>query len=94
MRNTRDHHQQKAVKTQQLKLSLVAHGGLDSEEVKAALEALGEQEVVQYGSGWITPVIDETWHRDAVAYVVENSTGDVQEFVKVANRAIATHEWE
>ena len=89
MQNTRDSHTgQKAVKEQQLKLSLVAHGDLESDEVNAALKALGEQEVIQYGSGWITPVIDEEWHKDAIRYVVENSTGDVSEFVGVANTAI------
>ena len=88
-RNTRDSHTgQKAVKEQQLKLSLVAHGDLESDEVNAALKALGEQEVIQYGSGWIVPVIDEQYHREAIVYVVENSTGDVSEFVGVANTAI------
>ena len=90
MQNTRDSQTgQKAVKEQQLKLSLVAHGDLESDEVNAALKSLGEQEVIQYGSGWITPVISKEYHREAIGYVVENSTGDVQEFVKVANRAIA-----
>lgn len=89
MRNTTAHPTQKAIKIQQLKLSLVAHGDFEADEVNTALKALGEQEVIQYGSGWITPVVDEQWHRDAVAYVVENATGDVQEFVAVANTAIA-----
>ena len=89
MRHTKDSHtDQKAVKEQQLKLSLVAHGDLESDEVNAALKALGEQEVIQYGSGWIVPVIDEQYHREAIVYVVENSTGDVSEFVGVANTAI------
>ena len=95
MQNTRDSHTgQKAVKEQQLKLSLVAHGNLETDEVNTALKALGEQEVIQYGSGWITPVISKEYHREAVAYVVENSTRDVQEFVSVANQAIANHDWK
>jgi len=93
MRHTKEHHSQKAVQEQQLKLSLVAHGNLGVAEVNTALKALGEQEVIQYGSGWIVPVISEQYHRDAVAYVVENSTGDVQEFVSVANTAIANHDF-
>jgi len=95
MRNTRDSRMnKKAVQEQQLKLSLVAHGNLEVDEVNKALKALGEQEVIQYASGWITPVVDKDWHREAVAYVVENATGDVQEFVAVANRAIANHDWQ
>lgn len=89
MRNTTAHPTQKAVKEQQLKLSLVAHGDLEVDEVNTALKALGEQEVIQYGSGWIIPVVDEQYHREAIVYVVENSTGDVSEFVSVANTAIA-----
>jgi len=89
MRNTTGHPSKRAVQEQHLKLSLVAHGDLEADEVNRAMQALGEQEKIQYGSGWITPVIDEQWHRDAVAYVVENSTGDVSEFVAVANTAIA-----
>ena len=94
MRHTTGHPSQKAVKEQQLKLSLVAHGDLEVDEVDAALKALGEQEIIQYGSGWITPVISEGWHREAISYVVEHDDGTPQEFVAVANKAIATHDWE
>ena len=93
IRNTKNHHSQKAIKEQRLKFSLCAHGELEAPEVKTALESLGEQEVIQYGSGWIVPVISKEYHREAVAYVVENSTGDVTEFVSVANQAIANHDW-
>ncbi len=90
MRHTKESHtDQKAVKEQQLKQSLVANGSSDLQEVNAALIALGKQEVIQYGSGWIVPVIDESYHREAIVYVVENATGDVSEFVGVANTAIA-----
>lgn len=89
MRHTKDSHtDQKAVKEQQLKHALVARGEYDSDDVKAALESLGENEEIQYGSGWIVPVIDESYHREAIVYVVKNSTGDVSEFVGVANTAI------
>ena len=94
MQNTiNSHTNQKAVKEQQLKLSLCAHGNLETDEVNTALKALGEQEVIQYGSGWITPVIDEEYHREAIEYVVENQTGDVSEFVGVANTALQKHDW-
>jgi hypothetical protein len=90
LRHTKDSHtDQKAVKEQQLKHALVGRGEYDSADVKAALEALGENEQIQYGSGWIVPVVDREYHQDAIAYVVENATGDVQEFVAVANTAIA-----
>ena len=88
MRQTKDHHSQKAVKEQQLKLSLCAHGDLEVQDVNKALKALGEQEVIQYGSGWIVPVVDKEYHREAIRYVVEHSTGDLSEFVGVANTAI------
>ena len=88
-RNTKDSHtDQKAVKGQQLRHDLIARGEYDSADVKAALESLGEQEVIQYGSGWIVPVVDKEYHRKAIGYVVEHSTGDVSEFVGVANTAI------
>ena len=88
-RNTKDSRtDQKAVKEQQLKMSLVAHGDLEVEAVNKALKALGEQELIQYGSGWIVPVVDKEYHREAIEYVVENQTGDVSEFVGVANTAI------
>ena len=78
---------QKAVREQQLKLSLVAHGDLDSDEVNKALKALGEQEKIVYGSGWITVNIDNVWLKDALSYVVENGDSP-KEFVKVANRRL------
>ena len=91
---TVNHAEQMAVRETELKTSLCANGSLTPKQVNTALKALGEQEVIQYGSGWITPVISKEYHREAVAYVVENSTGDVQEFVSVANQAIATHDWK
>ena len=84
MRQTKDHHSQPAVKEQHLKTTLCSHGSLEPEQVDKAVRALGEQEKIVYGSGWITVVLDDQWLRDALNHVVEHGDSP-KEFVRVVN---------
>lgn len=84
LQNTVAHAEQKAVRETELKTSLCSHGDLDPEKVRTALKALGEQGIILYGSGWITPVIDGPWLRDAIEYVVPKEDSP-EEFVAVCN---------
>ena len=73
-----------AVKEQHLKTSLCSHGRLEPEQVEKVVRALGEQEKIVYGSGWITVVLDDQWLREALGHVVENGDSP-KEFVRVVN---------
>ena len=84
LQRTVAHAEQKAVRETELKTSLCANGSLDPEMVDTALEALGEQGTILYGSGWITPAIDGPWLRNAIEYVVPKEDSP-EEFVAVCN---------
>jgi hypothetical protein len=84
LQNTVAHAEQKAVRETELKTTLCANGDLDPDKVRTALKALGEQGIILYGSGWITPIIDGPWLRDAIEYVVPKEESP-EEFVAVCN---------
>jgi hypothetical protein len=75
---------QNAIREQQVKLTMCDHGSLTIEQVDTALRALGEQHSILYGSGWITPVVDGPWLRDAIEHVVPKED-EPEEFVAVCN---------
>jgi len=83
---------QRAVREKTLKTSLCANGSLDPEQVDTALKALAEQERVQYGDGWITPVVDLQWHRDAVAWLAQRDEPP-QGLIGAMNKSIQDFEW-
>jgi len=83
---------QRAVREKSLKTSLCANGSLEVEQVDTALRALAEQEKIQYADGWITPVVDLQWHRDAVAWLA-NRENPPQELIGKMNKAIQTYDW-
>ena len=83
---------QRAVREKTLKTSLCANGSLEVEQVNTALKALAEQEKIQYGNGWITPVVDLQWHRDAVAWLAQKDEPP-KELVGKMNKAIQTYDW-
>jgi len=83
---------QRAVREKTLKTSLCANGSLEVEQVDTALKALAEQDKIQYGDGWITPVVDKQWHRDAVAWLAQRENPPKQLIGKM-NKAIQTYDW-
>jgi len=83
---------QRAVREKSLKTSLCANGSLDPEQVDTALKALAEQDKIQYGDGWITPVVDKQWHRDAVAWLAQRENPP-QKLIGQMNKSIQDFEW-
>ena len=77
---------QEAVQEQQLKLSLVAHGDLDADEVNKCLAALVEQGKIVRAGGWLTPCLETAnWKTRAIEFVVEEDENP-REFVAAVNR--------
>jgi len=83
---------QRAVREKTLKTSLCANGSLEVEQVDTALKALAEQDKIQYANGWITPVVDKQWHRDAVAWLAQKD-GPPKELIGRMNKAIQSYDW-
>jgi hypothetical protein len=83
---------QRAVREKSLKTSLCANGSLEVEQVDTALKALAEQDKIQYANGWITPVVDLQWHRDAVAWLAQQENPP-QELIGAMNKAIQDFDW-
>jgi hypothetical protein len=83
---------QRAVREKTLKTSLCANGSLDPEQVDTALRALGEQDKIQYADGWIVPVVDKQYHRDAIGWLAERDDPPKQLIGKM-NKAIQDFEW-
>jgi len=83
---------QRAVREKTLKTSLCANGSLEVAQVDTALKALAEQDKIQYGDGWITPVVDLQYHRDAVAWLAQKENPP-QELIGKMNKAIQTYDW-
>jgi len=83
---------QRAVRETSLKTSLCANGSLDPEQVDTALKALAEQDKIQYADGWITPVVDLQWHRDAVAWLAQRDEPP-QKLIGAMNKSIQDFEW-
>jgi len=83
---------QQAVREKTLKTSLCANGSLEVEQVDTALKALAEQDKIQYGDGWITPVVDKQWHRDAVAWLAQKDEPP-QGLIGGMNKAIQSYDW-
>jgi len=83
---------QRAVREKTLKTSLCANGSLEVEQVDTGLKALAEQDKIQYANGWITPVVDLQWHRDAVAWLAQKDEPP-KELVGKMNKAIQTYDW-
>jgi len=83
---------QRAVREKTLKTSLCANGSLGVEQVDTALKALAEQDKIQYANGWITPVVDLQWHRDAVAWLAQRDDPP-QGLIGRMNKAIQDFEW-
>jgi hypothetical protein len=81
-----------AVAETTLKTSLCANGSLDPEQVDTALKALGEQDKIQYANGWITPVVDLQYHRDAVAWLAQKENPP-KELIGAMNKAMQDFEW-
>ena len=83
---------QYAVKEPTLKTTLCANGSLSVEQVNTALRALGEQDKIQYGSGWIVPVVDQQYHKDAIAWLADRDDPP-RELIGMMNKALQTHDW-
>jgi len=83
---------QRAVREKSLKTSLCANGSLEVEQVDTALKALAEQDKIQFADGWITPVVDKQWHRDAVAWLAQKDEPP-QGLIGGMNKAIQSYDW-
>jgi len=83
---------QRAVREKTLKTSLCANGSLEVEQVDTALKALAEQDKIQYGGGWIVPVVDLQWHRDAVAWLAQKENPP-QKLIGAMNKSIQDFAW-
>jgi len=83
---------QRAVRETSLKTSLCANGSLDPEQVDTALKALAEQDKIQFADGWITPVVDLQYHRDAVAWLAQKDEPP-QGLIGGMNKAIQSYDW-
>jgi hypothetical protein len=83
---------QRAVREKSLKTSLCANGSLEVDQANTALKALAEQDKIQYGDGWITPVVDLQWHRDAVAWLAQRENPP-KALIGKMNKAIQDFEW-
>jgi hypothetical protein len=83
---------QRAVREKSLKTSLCANGSLEVEQVNTALRALAEQDKIQYANGWITPVVDLQWHRDAVAWLAQRNEPP-QKLIGKMNKTIQDFAW-
>jgi hypothetical protein len=83
---------QRAVREKTLKTSLCANGSLEVEQVDTALKALAEQDKIQFAGGWIVPVVDLQWHRDAVAWLAQRENPP-QGLIGAMNKAIQTYDW-
>jgi len=83
---------QQAVREKTLKTSLCANGSLEVEQVDTALKALAEQNKIQFADGWITPVVDKQWHRDAVAWLAQRDEPP-QKLIGQMNKSIQDFEW-
>jgi hypothetical protein len=81
-----------AVREKTLKTSLCANGSLDPEQADTALKALGEQDKIQYAGGWIVPVVDQQYHRDAVAWLAQRDDPPKQ-LIGAMNKAIQSYDW-
>jgi len=83
---------QRAVREKTLKTSLCANGSLEVGQVDTALKALAEQNKIQFADGWITPVVDLQYHRDAVAWLAQKDDPP-KELIGKMNKAIQDFEW-
>jgi len=83
---------QRAVREKSLKTSLCANGSLEVEQVDTALKALAEQDKIQFADGWITPVVDLQYHRDAVAWLAQKDEPP-QGLIGGMNKAIQSYDW-
>jgi hypothetical protein len=83
---------QRAVRETSLKTSLCANGSLEVEQVDTALKALAEQDKIQFAGGWIVPVVDLQWHRDAVAWLAQRENPP-QGLIGAMNKSIQDFEW-
>ena len=91
-RRTVAHPEQRGVKEAELKTSLCADGSLSVEQVNTALRALGEQDKIQYGSGCIVPVVDQQYHKDAIAWLADRDDPP-RELIGMMNKSLQTHDW-
>jgi hypothetical protein len=80
-----------AFKESDIKVRLVAHGELSPDEFENVLGALVQNGDAVRGSGWITPVVDDVWVRDAIEYVA-GKADDPREFVANANQYLTDDE--
>jgi hypothetical protein len=81
-----------AVAEETLKTTLCANGSLKVDQVETALQALGEQDRIQYGSGWIVPIVDKQFHRDAIGWLA-NREQPPKSLIGKMNKAVQAHEW-
>lgn len=71
-RRTVAHAEQRAVREQELKVSLCAHGELSAEEANTALRALDEQGEIIRGDGWTTIDCEsDDWYRQVIEWCAE-----------------------
>jgi hypothetical protein len=81
-----------AVQEQTLKTTLCANGSLSPGQVDTALKALGEQEKIQYGAGWIVPIVNKTYHKRAIAWLA-NRDEPPRELIGHMNKTLQNHDW-
>ena len=68
-RQTVGHVQQRAVQEQQLKLTFVAHGPMEVDQVNTALKALAEQGAIIRAGGWMTVDTEQDdWYRQVIEW--------------------------
>jgi hypothetical protein len=80
-----------AFRERDIRTRLVAHGELSPEQFDSVLGALAQNADAVRGSGWITPVVDDVWLRDAIEYVADRAE-DPREFVANANQYLTDDE--
>ena len=87
-RNTVAHAKQRAVKEQQLKLSLCAHGDIEVEQANTALKALAEQDVIFRAGGWLTINVERSeWYRQVIQWCAEQEDPP-RELIGALNRRL------
>jgi GMP synthase-like glutamine amidotransferase len=74
-----------ALSERAVRQKLVADGQFEVDEYETALSALQEQDKIVCAGGWVTPVLDDRWLRDAIEWVIERDD-DPAAFVGACNR--------
>lgn len=77
----------RVVSERHVRTTLCSHGDIEPEQFEKAVRALEEQGKVIFRSGFLTPVLDEIWLREAIQEVVTR-TQNPKPFVAACNREL------